>query len=150
LRQTRALLENNYFYKKYVQQFLRGSKDILTKKNILGVGVYTLLIWVFTVMIFFIFFKQSLDSIEFSLFDAVCLTLCTTLSLAVSTLPSSIGLFEAGVVYYLNEIKGVDQNTALALALVFHLLILLPQLVCMSYFLISKHGAKPEGVYEHK
>lgn len=132
-------LQQHKIYVKYIQPLYFELQKLLTLKKLLTLIVYTLLIWVVTTSVFFIFFQNSLPQIHFSLLDAICLTVCTSLSLAISTLPSSIGIFEAGIIYYLHSIKNVDETTALTLALTLHVLILAPQILCMCYFLLSKY-----------
>lgn len=133
---------NRWMHKHHTVSWLCHFKDLFTQKKMRPLFLFTLLIWIFTVGSFFVFFKGALTPISFFLVDAICLTLLTTLSLAFSALPGNIGLFEAGIVYYLTEVKNVDQNMALALALVFHLLVAIPQIVCLIYFLVAKFKDK--------
>jgi uncharacterized protein (TIRG00374 family) len=115
-------------------------------KKLLYSFFITFIIWILTVTIFYHFFKLPLFNITISLLDAISMTVVTSLSLALSTLPTSFGLFEAGIVYYLHIIKHLNETTALMLALMLHSLTLLPQLLCMSYFLIAASKKPPEKI----
>lgn len=134
-------------YVRYMQPLITELHNLLTLKKGFALLGCTLLIWTGTVTVFFTFFQHSLPAVYFCWLDAICLTVCTSLSIALSTLPSSIGLFEAGIVYYLHTVKNVDETSALSLALVLHALIVVPQILSMSYFLISKYKTKHHVLY---
>ncbi|MBX7066609.1 MAG: flippase-like domain-containing protein [Parachlamydiales bacterium] len=135
------------FLKSKSFDFLKGSKlykwklqlnDALLGKKLWLIHLYTGMIWFFTTFSFYVFFKISLP--EFYFGDAVCLTLLTTISFAFSAMPGNIGIFEGGIVYYLTVVRHVDSNLALAAALAFHLLIIIPQILLMALFLVTKNN----------
>lgn len=133
-------------YARYIQPILSELQNLFSLKKVAELFGFTLLIWLVTLCMFFIFLQNSFFQVHISLLDTICLTVCTSLSLAISTLPSNIGLFEAGIVYYLHTVRQADETSALTLAFALHALILVPQLLCMSYFLISKYTATTKPI----
>lgn len=122
--------------------FLSHLKRFLIKKNLISFFISTALIWTITILVFYLFFKMTVPENHISVTDAICLMLCTTLSLSVSTLPGNLGLFEAGIVIFLNQVKHIEYNQAIALAVVFHLLCLLPQIILLLFFIVRTHEIK--------
>lgn len=131
-----------------IQSFYVEFMRIASYQRLAGFSIYTLLIWVFTVMVFYIYFKGTLPLEKFTILDAISLTVCTALSLAISSLPASVGLFEGGIVYFLHEIKHIEQSTALALAIILHLLIVIPQCLSMVYFLLIRNQKVSTFAYD--
>lgn len=123
---------------KLIETVIEKFRAFVKKGLILPTILYTFFIWIFTVISFYAFFKMSLESYSFSLTDAIAVAFFTTLSLAFSTVPSGIGFFEAGIVFYLIEVAKINQNDALAFALVFHSSVVLPQFLFFIHFIFSE------------
>jgi hypothetical protein len=75
--------------------------------------------------------------ISFSIFDAITLLIILSLAIAIPSAPAGIGLFEASIIFYLTKKFPIDNEIALATAIVFHLVIILPQVITITLILIS-------------
>jgi uncharacterized membrane protein YbhN (UPF0104 family) len=74
---------------------------------------------------------------EFSMIDASALTLVLALAIAVPSAPAGIGVVEAAVVAYLHQSLLIEPNKALASALAFHLVIVVPQIMMTAAILLG-------------
>lgn len=90
---------------------------------------FTCCIWVANVACTFAVFMAILPTVDFGVIDALALTVITALAVAIPGAPAGIGIFEAGVVAYLAQVHGVDGELALASALIFHAVIVVPPVV---------------------
>lgn len=106
-----------------VYEYSRGHN---IKKLILESGF----IWVINVLAVYITFNTLL-SVEFSFINAVGLLLVLVLSIAIPATPAGAGLFEAGIVAYLVTILNINNEIALMSAILFHLVVTVPQLIIM-------------------
>lgn len=116
-------------------------KQIFNNKKKHEIIFSSMVIWGITFFIFYSFFSLNLSSLEFHFSDAVTLLFLTTVSLALPSAPASLGVFEAAVVYGLIRCHGLDENVAVGLAIVFHFLVTLPQIILMGVILIIERKA---------
>jgi hypothetical protein len=96
-----------------------------------AISACTLAIWLLNILVVYVAFAGSLPSAGVGIADAIALLLVSALAISIPTAPASIGVFEAGIVVYLTRALLVDNESALAIAVVFHLAVILPQLVIM-------------------
>jgi uncharacterized membrane protein YbhN (UPF0104 family) len=102
---------------------------MLAKKKHRTLVISTVAIWVLTSLIFYFFFNMNSTGDSFTLIDAITLLIITTLSLSIPSMPASIGLFESGIVFLLTQKFHFIPEKAIAYALIFHLIMVLPQVV---------------------
>jgi glycosyltransferase 2 family protein len=82
-------------------------------------------IWCLSIGVSYYSFNAYISGLHMGLLDAAAILVITALAVAVPSAPGSIGLYEAGIVAYLQQ-KGVDAEAALAAASIFHLANTLP------------------------
>lgn len=111
-------------------------RTILDDKNKYIIVFLSILIWAITFFIFYVYVNLNLLDIKFNILDAIVLLFFTTVSLALPSAPASLGIFEAAMVYGLIRCHGVNENVAVGLAIVFHFLVTLPQIILMIIVLI--------------
>ncbi len=104
------------------------------KIRILHLALQTGVIWAITVASIFWFFSSVFPM--FSISDASVLTLVLALAVAVPSAPAGLGVVEAAVVAYLHQSFLVESNKALASALAFHLVVVVPQILITAAILI--------------
>ncbi len=63
---------------------------------------------------------------DVTIVDSLVLTVVTALAIAVPGAPAGLGIFEAGVIAYLVQVHRVDPEMALASALIFRGVLILP------------------------
>jgi uncharacterized protein (TIRG00374 family) len=90
---------------------------------------YTLLIWLLNVAVVYVAFAQFLPGLGFGVGDAIFILLIKALAMTIPTAPAGLGVFEAGVVAYLTRSLGIGNELALACALIFHLVVIVPQIL---------------------
>ena len=86
-------------------------------------------IWVLSVAQIYVTFNSYLPGVRVDLLDAVSLLLILALAVAVPGAPAGLGLFEAAIVAYLTQKFHIDNEAALAAAVVFHFVIIGSQLI---------------------
>ncbi|EKE01969.1 MAG: hypothetical protein ACD_21C00014G0010 [uncultured bacterium] len=119
-----------YFVKhQIISRLISSLEKFFSNKNHFSVICYTIVIWFFTWLIFYSYFKLNIHGHLFGWIDAVALIVVTTISFALPTALAGIGIFESGVVFYLIKFVGLDPAYALALALVLHFIICMPQIL---------------------
>lgn len=99
------------------------------------ISTCTLAIWVFNVAVVYVAFARFLPSIEFRVIDAISILVIVALAVAIPGAPAGIGIFEAGVVAYLVQALQVEKETALACAIVFHIVLTLYQIAFTAWIL---------------
>ena len=97
----------------------------------------TVVIWSLNVLLMYFSFNTYLGNIEFTLWDSIALLLLLAMAIAMPSAPASIGLFEATIVAYLTQFLAVNNEAALAAAVVFHLAISVPQLAYLGITLLQ-------------
>jgi len=118
------------FDNKFVNSILQLIKMTFEKNKARLILLFTVIIWVLTCFVFFLFFNSNIVGDEsFGIFDGITLLVFTTLSVAIPSMPASIGLFESGIVYYLMQHFHFLAEKAVAYALIFHLITIFPQIV---------------------
>ena len=120
--------------KKYFSNFW-GRISIL-QKNLPKLILSSVIIWSLTILTVYLFFLNYVEG--FTITDAACLTVLTTLSIAISTTPINLGTFEIIVSGYLIKIFSVPISEAIGLALGFHFLIVLPYVIVVPILSITK------------
>jgi uncharacterized membrane protein YbhN (UPF0104 family) len=86
----------------------------------------TLCIAIVNVALVYLSLNNYLPYLEVPLLDSIILFLLLALSVAVPSAPASIGLFEAALVGYLTKFMGVENEQALSVAIVFHVVLATP------------------------
>lgn len=105
------------------------------KARMLHLASQTVVIWAITVTSIFWMFSSVLP--EFSITDASALTIVLALAIAVPSAPAGLGVVEAAVVAYLNQSLLIEPNKALASALAFHLVVVVPQILMTAAILFG-------------
>jgi len=98
---------------------------------------YTIAIWALNILVIYAGFSGSLPDYSIGALDAVALLLISALAIAVPTAPAGVGLFEAGIVAYLTQVRGVPNELALAVAVVFHIGVSLPIFIGLAWTMLS-------------
>lgn len=107
----------------YVNQAM---EQCALKENIVGVLLSSLGVWLLAVLQFYSYFSFSIETFLWR--DAVILVLVVAAAFALPITISSVGIFEGGIVWYLTE-RGVETEQALVLAMVLHVIVVVPQIV---------------------
>lgn len=111
---------------------LREQKD---KARITRLGVLTAMIWAITVASVFFMFNSVFA--QFSLANALVLSLVLALAIAIPSTPAGIGVVEAAIVAYLQQTLQAEPNLALASALAFHFIVAMPQILATLIILLA-------------
>ncbi|MCB8985127.1 MAG: flippase-like domain-containing protein [Ardenticatenaceae bacterium] len=107
---------------------LAGLAAMRSKKTLLGLLARSVLIAALSVLMPYTLFYAF--HLPFGLSEAVLINLGVSVAAAVPVpTPAKIGIFEFAVVFVMRQFGYTDEAVALSYALVFHLLILLPQIV---------------------
>jgi hypothetical protein len=109
----------------------------------LPITAYTVLIWILNVAVVYVAFAAFLPGVGIGVGDAIFLLLIKALAMTIPTAPAGLGVFEAGVVAYLTRSYGIGNELALAAALVFHLVVILPQIAYAVLVLIRGRASTP-------
>ncbi len=99
-------------------------------------------IWILNVALVFFTFNAYLPELSIGIMDAVVLLLILALAISIPAAPAGIGIFEAGIVAYLTQKFGVANEAALAAAVVFHLVITVPQLAIAGWIILIKNASR--------
>jgi|GEM_PF-6723691 len=100
----------------------------LASRSATKIGVYTCFIWIVNVGCAFVTFSMLLPGVQLTMVDAISLTVIAALAVAVPGAPAGLGIFEAGVVVYLTQVRHVSGELALASALIFHAVLVISPL----------------------
>lgn len=122
---------------------LREQKDTA---RIVRLALLTAIIWVTTVTSVYWMFGSVFP--QFSVLDASVLTLVLALAVAIPSAPAGLGVVEAAIVAYLHQALQAEANQALASALAFHFIVVMPQVLATAGLLIV-HSLRPD-VPKHK
>lgn len=104
---------------------LRGHLSI---SNAPMIGLWTAFIWLINIACTLAMFRILLPDSDFGQADAITLTVITALAVAIPGAPAGMGIFEAGIVAYLMQVHHISGELALACALIFHAVIVIPPL----------------------
>lgn len=130
----RSILKNHHFF---VNKFIKLVQLMLAKNKLKFLIFSTICIWSITWLAFYTFFNMNMLSGDtFTVFDAICLLIFTTFSLCIPSMPASIGIFESGIVLYLINNFHFVAEKAVAYAIIFHLIIVLPQIIFTAAILL--------------
>lgn len=111
---------------------LRAQKG---KARIVQLAALTAVIWVITVASVHWMFSSVFP--QFSLANACVLTLVLALAIAIPSAPAGLGVVEAAIVAYLHQALQAEPNQALASALAFHLIVVVPQVLTTAAILFG-------------
>lgn len=111
---------------------LRAQKD---KARIVRLASLTTVIWAITVASVYWMFSSVFP--QFSLSNAGVLTLVLALAIAIPSAPAGLGVVEAAIVAYLHQALQADPNQALASALAFHFIVVMPQMLATAAILLG-------------
>lgn len=103
---------------------LRAQRNPL---RIIRLALLTTAIWAITIGSVYWMFGSVFP--RFSLSEACVLTLVLALAIAMPSAPAGLGIVEAAIVAYLHQAIQIDPNQALASALAFHMIIVIPQVL---------------------
>ena len=120
-------------------RWIREAFDTLRAQNhrtkLVQLGLLTAIIWIITVASVYGMFNAVFP--QFSLSDASVLTLVLALAIAIPSAPAGLGVVEAAIVAYLYQALQAEPNQALASALAFHLIVVIPQVLAMAAILLG-------------
>ena len=111
----------------------------------------TVIIWACNIFLVYAVLNGYIPARGFNLLDAATMLVVLAFAVAIPSAPASIGLFEAGIVAFLTQAHGIQNELALAVAVVFHLVITVPQLAiaaicgCISYLQPDPAVQSPKG-----
>lgn len=92
----------------------------------IGICASTLAIWSFNLAATYTTFRLTLPLVDVTAVDSLVLTVVTAIAIAIPGAPAGLGIFEAGVIAYLMQVHRVDPEMALASALIFRGVLILP------------------------
>ncbi len=115
-------------------------EEVVSNPSIKKAMGVTVIIWMITVVIIYVYYKLALPDFKIGWNDAFALVFVTTLSLGIPSTPGGIGVFEAAAVFYLTKFLLVPAEQALATAVVLHLLFALPQIILMMGAIVATRG----------
>lgn len=110
---------------------LRAQHDAI---RVLRLVLFTVVIWCLTVGSVYWMFRSVTD--QFSFAQALVLTLVLALAIAIPSTPAGLGVVEAAIAAYLQQALQVDANQALASALAFHFVVVVPQVLVSAVILL--------------
>ncbi len=127
-----------------VADFIDCLTTLVSKKNKRQLVTVTVCIWSGLILLYAAFFNLNLPASSVTWQSALILCFTTTLAFAVPYVVAGIGIFESAVIYYLINYMHVLPTEAVALALVFHFVYSLPQVILMgSLFVVRKLRGLP-------
>lgn len=113
---------------------LRAQKD---KKRFGQLALLTVAVWVITVASVHLMFSSVFP--QFSIANACVLTLVLALAIAIPGGPAGLGFVEAAIVAYLHQALQAEPNRALASALAFHVIVVVPQVLATAAIVIGTY-----------
>lgn len=120
---------------------LRAQRDL---SRIVRLALLTASIWAITIASVLWMFVSVFPQFSFS--DACVLTLVLALAIAIPSAPAGLGVVEAAIVAYLHQALQAEPNQALASALAFHVIVVVPQILATAAILLGaffrRHGRK--------
>jgi uncharacterized membrane protein YbhN (UPF0104 family) len=121
--------------------FLRDVAGHIRDYPVAMLTVITAVLWMISISIVHVFFDPAIGpERSFDIFGAITLLVVAALSIAVPGAPAGLGLFEAAIVVVLVNAYKVQAEKALAFALTYHLLIVLPSLIAFAGLLAANAG----------
>ena len=132
-----------------LQIMIASLREFSRVNQVLHISAATLAIWVVNVGVVYVAFTGFLPSIEFGVIDAISILVIVALAVAIPSAPAGLGVFEAGVAAYLIQALHVEKEAALACAIVFHIVITVPQIVITVWTLGVGLAKKPAGCKEN-
>lgn len=105
------------------------------KAKLAKLAFLTAVIWAVTTISVYAMFASVFPVFSFA--DAGILTLVLALAIAVPSAPAGLGVVEAAIVAYLTQAAHAEPNQALASALAFHLIVIIPQILITSAILLA-------------
>jgi uncharacterized protein (TIRG00374 family) len=110
-------------------------------KKMVHLSIITFAIWFITVAATYIMFSSIFS--QFTIMDSFVLTLVLALAIAIPGAPGGIGVVEAAIVAYLQQALNAEPNQALASALFFRMVIVVPQILLSAVIILYlTHSAK--------
>lgn len=113
---------------------LRAQKD---KERFGQLALLTIVVWVITVASVGLMFSSVFP--EFSIANACVLTLVLALAIAIPGGPAGLGFVEVAIVAYLHQALQAESNQALASALAFHVIVVVPQVLATAAIVIGTY-----------
>jgi uncharacterized membrane protein YbhN (UPF0104 family) len=111
---------------------LRAQRSL---SSIAQLALLTAAIWAITVASVYWMFSSVFP--QFSLANACVLTLVLALAIAIPSAPAGLGVVEAAIVAYLHQALQAEPNQALASALAFHVIVVVPQVLTTAAILFG-------------
>ena len=111
---------------------LKTQKD---KKRLGQLALLTVAVWLITVASVHLMFSSVFP--QFSIANACVLSLVLALAIAMPGGPAGLGFVEAAIVAYLHQALQAEPNQALASALAFHVIVVVPQVLTTAAIVIG-------------
>lgn len=126
----------------WVRSFLDALVPTFSAQKKSPLIVLSVLIWLLLLSLYFVYFHFNLQGYHFKIEGAIFLCFATTLLFAIPYTLAGFGAFESAILFYLINVMDVPSSKALAIALVFHFSLALPQVLWMLfvYFKSFKRG----------
>lgn len=131
----RLLMQSEGFAQRYLARlsFMHNLKQSLSQvmglQNKSRLNLVTVGLWFSLVLQYYFFFHGNLSNYPITLAEASVLCFITTLSFAIPYMVAGIGVFESAIIYFLVQFIHVDATQAAALALTYHFVFSLPQIL---------------------
>ncbi len=122
------------FIRIYSQKIYKHINKILKKPQI-AFG-WSVVLWIFYLLSYILFFHFAIN-FNLSLKDMVELFIFSTFAIALPISPAGVGTFEGAIVLYLTQV-GINKESALMSAALFHVLIFVVDLIMFYIFLLYK------------
>lgn len=105
-----------------------NSKEVWQSMKITQGLIVSIIIWLVNIYLTYYFFSSYVGA-EFTYYHAAMLLIMIALSLAVPAAPAGMGFLEGVIVYFLTFFHKININEATALALIYHGIIVIPQMI---------------------
>lgn len=113
-----------------IKSFLLAIYNYSQGHDIRKLLVQSFFICIVNILAIYITFNLLLD-IEFTILHSLAIFIVIIFAIALPATPASLGIFEAAIVSYLVTVLKVESEHALASAIIFHMSIIIPQLLMM-------------------
>lgn len=119
-----------------IRKLIDALSEYRQSRRLSKIYSYTSLIWVINIATIYISFSRLLPGVPLGAADSVALLLIIAFAVAVPSTPAGLGVVEVGIIAYLGQVLNVENELALASALIFHVAIRLPQIALTTWIIL--------------
>lgn len=121
--------------------FVKSNVDILHSKlkprGLVLILMLSLLFWAYTYFMYYLFFNYAV-SYDLDFQKIIILFVACSVAYTLPVSPGAVGVFEAAAVFVLTK-YGIEKESALVSAIIFHFLIVAPTYIALAMILIKKN-----------